>query len=86
MPTISEFYGMYIQMYWNAHAPPHFHVRYAEFMAKYEIKPLVKVYGNLPASTERLVLQWALLYQADLLVSWEQCRSGATPSKIPGLQ
>jgi hypothetical protein len=30
MPTISEFYGMYIQMYWNDHAPPDFHVRYSD--------------------------------------------------------
>lgn len=26
MPTISTFYGILIQMFWNDHAPPHFHV------------------------------------------------------------
>jgi hypothetical protein len=30
MPTISAFYGILIQMYWNDHAPPHFHALYAE--------------------------------------------------------
>jgi len=25
MPTISVFYGIVIQMFWNDHAPPHFH-------------------------------------------------------------
>ena len=30
MPTISAFYGILIQMFWNDHAPPHFHALYAE--------------------------------------------------------
>jgi len=25
MPTISAFYGIVIQMFWQDHAPPHFH-------------------------------------------------------------
>ncbi len=29
MPTISTFYGILVQMFWNDHPPPHFHVRYA---------------------------------------------------------
>ena len=31
MPTICVFYGILIKMYWNNHAPPHFHVEYAEY-------------------------------------------------------
>ena len=31
MPTISTFYGILIRMFFNDHAPPHFHVQYAEF-------------------------------------------------------
>ena len=30
MPTISTFYGMLIRMFFNSHAPPHFHVQYAD--------------------------------------------------------
>jgi len=26
MPRLSAFYGLVIYMYWNDHAPPHFHV------------------------------------------------------------
>lgn len=33
MPTISMFYGIIIQMYWDEHAPPHFHAIYGEFKA-----------------------------------------------------
>ena len=37
MPTLSTFYGIVIQMYWNDHAPPHFHALYAEHEALVEI-------------------------------------------------
>jgi hypothetical protein len=33
MPTISMFYGMLIQMYWDDHAPPHFHAIYGDHQA-----------------------------------------------------
>jgi hypothetical protein len=33
MPTISSFYGIMIRMFYNDHAPPHFHARYGEFEA-----------------------------------------------------
>ena len=37
MPTISTFYGILIRMFFNDHAPPHFHARYGEFEAKINI-------------------------------------------------
>ena len=33
MPTISNFYGILIQMYWKDHQPPHFHAIYGSFEA-----------------------------------------------------
>jgi len=35
MPTISEFFGILIRMYWDDHPPPHFHALYAEHEAQY---------------------------------------------------
>ena len=29
MPEISRFFGIIVAMFYNDHAPPHFHVRYA---------------------------------------------------------
>ncbi len=37
MPVISAFYGILIRMYFNDHAPPHFHARYGEFEGTVEI-------------------------------------------------
>ena len=37
MPTICAFYGILIKMYWNDHAPPHFHVDYAELLEDWKL-------------------------------------------------
>jgi len=37
MPEISRFLGMVIAMFYNDHAPPHFHVRYGEHRAIIDI-------------------------------------------------
>jgi hypothetical protein len=48
MPTISTFYGLLIQMFFNDHAPPHFHVKYGEHKAIIDIKNLALTDGKLP--------------------------------------
>jgi hypothetical protein len=37
MPTISEFFGIVIRMYWDDHPPPHFHALYGEHEAQYNM-------------------------------------------------
>ena len=48
MPTISIFYGIVIQMFWDEHAPPHFHTSYAEYKATVNIRELCISEGSLP--------------------------------------
>jgi len=48
MPTISNFYGILIRMFFNDHPPPHFHARYGEFEATIEIETLAPLEGHLP--------------------------------------
>ena len=38
MPTISTFYGITIRMFYDDHAPPHFHVQYSEFKTEIAIR------------------------------------------------
>ena len=73
MPTISEFYGMKIQMFYKDHAPPHFHVRYSDSKATVGIQTLAVLTGSLPRTAERLVLEWARMYQEDLMEDWKRC-------------
>jgi hypothetical protein len=53
MPTISEFFGIIIRMYWDDHPPPHFHAIYGEHEAQYNITTLDVVNGVLPRRATR---------------------------------
>ena len=57
MPTISMFYGIVIQIFWDAHAPPHFHTSYAEYKATVNIRELCIREGGLP----RRATSWFLI-------------------------
>jgi hypothetical protein len=46
MPTICAFYGILVRMYWNDHAPPHFHALYAEEEVLIDIRPLDVLQGK----------------------------------------
>jgi hypothetical protein len=85
MPTISNFYGILIQMYWNDHAPPHFHVRYSGFKATVGIQSLTVLTGSVPRTAERLVLEWATEHQTELMENWRLCEIKAQPSQIAPL-
>jgi hypothetical protein len=85
MPTISIFYGIVIQMYWNEHAPPHFHALYGEHEALIDIQKLEIVRGNLPRRALNLVLDWAELHQQELLEDWALCTHLQQPKPIKPL-
>jgi hypothetical protein len=48
MPTISRFFGIVIAMYFDDHAPPHFHAYYGEHSAAVRIEPAGVIAGELP--------------------------------------
>ena len=86
MPTISTFFGILIRMYFNDHAPPHFHARYNESEAVISIEPLVVLEGSLPKRALALVTEWAEVHRAELLADWELCRAQQPPAKIAPLE
>lgn len=57
MPTISVFYGIVIQMFWQDHAPSHFHALYAEHEALIDLRDLHVMRGSLPRRAMALVLE-----------------------------
>ena len=71
MPEISRFYGIKIKMYFNDHAPPHFHAEYQGKIGKYEIDPVRLLEGKIPPTAHKLVLQWAKLYKKELITNWK---------------
>jgi Domain of unknown function (DUF4160) len=85
MPTISTFYGILIRMFFNDHAPPHFHARYGEFEATIDIATFQILQGELPSRALKLVQEWAMIHKEELQQDWQRCRENAPPAKIEPL-
>ncbi|MBF0348182.1 MAG: DUF4160 domain-containing protein [Magnetococcales bacterium] len=86
MPTISYFYGIFIRMFLDDHAPPHFHAIYGEFTAIIDIQALEVIKGDLPRRACELVLDWTELHQDELMCNWDLCRQHVSPHTIEPLR
>ena len=86
MPTISIFYGILIKMYWDEHAPPHFHAEYGGAEAVINIQTLEITKGKLPRGAAMLVKEWAMQHRDELMEDWKLCEQLQTPNKIAPLE
>lgn len=86
MPVVSRFFGILIRMFYNEHAPPHFHAEYGEFRATINIRTLSLDEGRLPRRALELVLDWAELHQDELLQNWDRCQHHQQPAHIAPLE
>ncbi|HKZ85339.1 MAG TPA: DUF4160 domain-containing protein [Anaerolineae bacterium] len=86
MPTISDFYGIYIQMYFEDKHQPHFHAIYAEYRALIAIANGRLIAGRIPPRAYRLVREWWKLHRAELEANWERARRGEQLHRIEGLE
>ena len=86
MPEISRFFGIIIQMYYNDHEPPHFHVRYSGQRALIAIEDSSVLGGHLSPRTLGLVREWAALHRAELLEDWKLARAEAQLRPIEPLE
>jgi len=85
MPEICRFYGIIIQMFFNDHNPPHFHVVYGDFKAVININDEI-VEGFMPKRALNLVFEWMDLHKTELLANWELAQNGELPKKIEPLK
>ena len=74
MPTIAVFFGMVIEMYWQDHPPPHYHVRYQDFRAVIAIETGELLHGKLPAGARRALEAWTARHRDELMANWERAR------------
>jgi hypothetical protein len=74
MPTISRFYGIKIEMFFDDHGFPHFHAKHADGKAKVRIDTLQVIDSNLPGRQLQFVLTWAGLHQPELEENWRRAR------------
>ena len=85
MPVISRFLGIIIAMYWDDHAPPHFHAKYAGYEITVNIHTGI-VEGKFPKRALRLVLEWYDLHREELIENWKLCLSKEAPNPIDPLE
>jgi hypothetical protein len=86
MPELSRFFGIVIAMYYDDHAPPHFHAIYGSERAEFCIDPIGVLKGQLPPRALALVTEWAALHQAELLAAWDRRAAGQKPDRIEPLR
>jgi hypothetical protein len=82
MPEVTRFYGIVIKIFFGDHPPPHFHAVYGEYNALVGIESLKIIEGDLPSRAEKMVIEWATLYQKELLNMWNSQEF----SKLPPLK
>lgn len=86
MPEISRFFGIIIAMFYNDHAPPHFHVRYSGQRAIIEIETLTLLEGKLSPRVLGLVMEWASQHQNELRENWKLARQEKELQSIKPLE
>jgi hypothetical protein len=84
MPTIAIVDGILILLYFNDHAPPHFHAQGAEFHARIAIDDgsVLDVEGRLSPRHQRRLREWALAHRAELMDNWRAVRVGKAPRRL----
>ena len=86
MPELSRFFGIVVAMYYNEHLPPHFHAKYGGDQASVRIDNGEILDGHLSPRTLRLVAEWRILHQAELIEDWNRALSRQPLNKIAPLE
>lgn len=85
MPVISRFFGIIIYMYWQDHAPPHFHAKYQDYEMTMDIKT-GKISGTFSKKGIKLVNEWRKLHKKELLEDWDLARARKVLKTIDPLE
>jgi hypothetical protein len=86
MPTISQFFGISVRMYFDDHGPPHFHAYYGEHSAKIRIETLRIEEGELPRRALGLVLEWAAEHRDELFENWRLAEDHRPLNRVAPLE
>lgn len=86
MPEISRFFGIVIKMFFDDHAPPHFHVEYGGEKAVFDFRALIVIRGSLSPRVLGLVVEWAAQHQSEFLDLWERASKSQALYKVPPLK
>lgn len=76
MPEICRFFGIVIRMYYDEHAPPHFHAADGGEEGVVELQSLAVIAGRLSPRVLGLVVEWASTHREELFENWHRARQG----------
>jgi hypothetical protein len=82
MPVVAIINGIKIELYFDEHPPPHFHARYAEFIAQINLETLEIIKGSMPRPQMRMIHEWAVPRRGVLRAAWDICSAGGNPGRI----
>jgi hypothetical protein len=85
MPVISRFLGIVIAMYYDDHAPPHFHAKYGEYEIIVEIESGI-IEGKFPNRALKHVLEWTEIHKDELKEDWKLAEEHEELKKIAPLE
>jgi len=85
MPIVSRFFGIIVQIFFNEHNPPHYHVKYGKYKAVVDIKTGI-ISGKFPKRACKMVKEWHDLHQKELLENWNIAQIRGTIKKIEPLE
>ena len=71
MPILSRFYGIAVYMYWNDHAPPHFHAKYQGDEVTVEVLT-GEITGSMSRRALAMIEEWRVLHQDELEANWDR--------------
>jgi hypothetical protein len=86
LPEVSRFFGIIIALYYNDHAPPHFHAKYGDDEATVRIESGEILNGCLSKRAVRLVEEWRALHVPELMEDWELARARQPLNPIEPLE
>ena len=84
MPTVSQFFGISVRLYYTDHPPLHVHAVYQDFEAKLAIETGEVLEGRLPAPVLRIAREWTRAHRAELIENWQRAREELPLERIPG--
>lgn len=84
MPTIAIVDGVLILLYFNDHAPPHFHAQGADFHARVRIEDgtIIDVEGRISPRQQRGLRDWTVAHRTGLMENWHAIRDGKVPRRL----
>lgn len=84
MPKIAYFYGIAVSMYYNDHAPPHFHAAYQGYKAQIGIEDGRVMAGRIPPTAARILRDWSTQRRDELMANWSRGERDAEFERVAG--